>query len=75
MKPHAIKHSRFYNSIANARIGQAFRQKWKPFWRRHARVYVMFKAARAYNEWQLNRLIAEARRKKRRLSQPGGDSR
>jgi len=56
-----------------ARIGLMLRQKWKSFRLRHARVYGMFRYDRAYNEWHINRMVAEARRKKRCIAQPVSD--
>jgi hypothetical protein len=71
MNPLKPKSSSFLRAVQMRRIGQAFRQTWKPFRLRHAKVYAMFKYDRAYNQWLLDRMISDARRKRRCLSPQG----
>lgn len=71
MKPLKPKSSAFIRHVQMARIGQSMRQKWMPYRMRHARVYPMFRYDRQYNEWHVDRIVKEMRRKARRFSASG----
>lgn len=75
MKPLKPKSSAFIRSVQMARIGLSIRQKWSPFWMRHRRVYPMFRYDRQYNEWHVDRIVKDMRRKKRTLPAQIGDKR